>query len=102
MNIEKPNEYGFSEKAGQIKPCQNSRGMNIDLLEVFYMMVSYLGKIIFCALLGVATAFFYTCFYISPTYTASSSIYIVSVSNNAVINVSDLQLGCTLFPDYHF
>ena len=36
----------------------------------------------------------------TPLYQATSSIYIVSASNNSVVNLTDLQIGAQLTADY--
>ena len=72
----------------------------IDLVEVFYLMWQNLWKILLCLFAGAAAAFAFTYFLITPTYKASASIYIVSASNNSLVNLTDLQLGTQLTKDY--
>ena len=42
----------------------------------------------------------YTKLLVTPLYQATSSIYIVSASNNSVVNLTDLQIGAQLTADY--
>ena len=72
----------------------------IDLVEVFYLMWQNLWKILLCLFAGAAAAFAFTYFLITPTYKASASIYIVSASDNSLVNLTDLQLGTQLTKDY--
>ena len=72
----------------------------IDLVEVFYLLLDNIWKIIVCMLVCGLLALGYTKFFIKPTYLATSKIYVVSASNNSVINLSDLQVGSQLTSDY--
>ena len=72
----------------------------IDLLDLFYMLYQNLLKIVVCMVIGGVVAFGYTKVMIPSTYTATSKIYVVSASNNSVIDLSDLQLGTQLTSDY--
>lgn len=72
----------------------------IDLVEVFYLLWGHILQIIACFLAGALLAFGFTFFFVTPTYQASSSIYIVSASNNSIVNLTDLQIGSQLTADY--
>lgn len=72
----------------------------IDLVALFYVLLGNVWKIILCMVIGGGIAFSYTRFLVKPTYTATSKIYVVSASNNSVIDLSDLQLGSQLTSDY--
>ena len=72
----------------------------IDLVELFYVLWGHAWQIILCLVLGAAVAFGVTKFLITPMYQATSSIYIVSASNNSVVNLTDLQIGAQLTADY--
>ena len=72
----------------------------IDLVEVFYLFWGHAWQIILCLMLGAIAAFGVTKFLITPLYEATSSIYIVSASNNSVVNLTDLQIGAQLTADY--
>lgn len=72
----------------------------IDLVEVFYLMLEHFWQIALCVLVGGVIAFTFTYYRIAPQYTASAKIYIVSASNDSVVNLSDLQLGSQLTADY--
>lgn len=72
----------------------------IDLVEVFYLMLEHFWQIALCVLAGGILAFTFTYYRIVPQYTAQAKIYIVSASNDSVVNLSDLQLGSQLTADY--
>lgn len=72
----------------------------IDLVELFYVLWGHVWQILLCLVLGAAVAFGYTRFLVTPLYKAASSIYIVSASNNSVVNLTDLQIGAQLTSDY--
>lgn len=83
----------------QIAPRQNDEDV-IDLVELFYVLWGHAWQIILCLIAGAAIAFAHTYFLVTPLYQATSSIYIVSASNNSVVNLTDLQIGAQLTADY--
>ena len=72
----------------------------IDLVELFYVLWGHLWQILLCLVLGALVALGITRFLITPMYEATSSIYIVSASNNSVVDLTDLQIGAQLTADY--
>lgn len=72
----------------------------IDLVELFYVLWGHALQILACLALGAIVAFGYTKFLVTPLYKATASIYIVSASNNSLVNLTDLQLGTQLTSDY--
>lgn len=84
----------------QVAAMRQEAEDTIDLVEVFYLFWGHLWQIILCLLLGAALAFSYTYFLVTPLYQASAKIYIVSASNDSVVNLSDLQIGASLTADY--
>lgn len=72
----------------------------IDLVELFYTLWCQAWKIFLCLVLGAAVSFGWTHFWVTPLYTADSSIYIVSASNKSVVDLTDLQIGAQLTADY--
>lgn len=72
----------------------------INLVEVFYLFWGHLWQIILCLVLGAVAAFSGTYFLVVPQYLATAKIYIVSASNDSVVNLSDLQVGASLTADY--
>lgn len=72
----------------------------IDLVELFYLLLGHLLQIIACIIVGGAAAFAYTYFMVIPMYQATAKMYIVSASSSSLVNLSDLQLGTQLTSDY--
>ena len=72
----------------------------IDLVELFYLLWGHAWQIALCLILGAGLALGYTKLLVTPLYQATSSIYIVSASNNSVVNLTDLQIGAQLTADY--
>lgn len=72
----------------------------IDLVDLFYLLWEHILQIIACLAVGGVVAFLGTRFLITPQYQATAKMYIVSASNNSVVNLSDLQVGSQLTADY--
>lgn len=83
----------------QNKRTERDEEVTIDLLEVFYLLRQHIVWILLFAVIGGLLAGVVTYFGITPLYTATSQLYIVSASND-VINLSDLQIGTNLAADY--
>lgn len=90
------------EQAASAKKAPSVRGMDvdtIDLIELFYRLIEKMKWIIAMALIGALLAGLFTVFAITPTYTATSKLYVVK-SGEQAINLSDLQIGSYLTADY--
>lgn len=74
--------------------------VTIDLAELFFIFRKKISHLILFTLIGAILAGLITYFGITPKYTATAKIYIVSASSDSVINLSDLQLGTNLTADY--
>lgn len=71
----------------------------IDLVELMFRLLAH-WKFIVCLALIFAVAFgVYAETLLEPVYQATSVLYVVG-RNDSAINVSDLQLGTALTPDY--
>lgn len=97
MQRQSLNEYPTQPQAAAVRQEEED---TIDLVEVFYLFWGHLWQIIVCLILGAAVAFAYTYFLVTPQYQATAKIYIVSASNDSVVNLSDLQIGASLTADY--
>lgn len=83
----------------KVWPAQDST-TEVDLVEVFYLLWGNILKILACVVAGAVLAFGFTFFFVTPKYQASASIYIVSASNDSIVNLTDLQIGAQLTADY--
>lgn len=72
----------------------------IDLLEIFHLLKANLFKIILFLVVGAAAAFGVTKVFITPQYTATSSMYILSNNSGSVVDLSSLQISSQLKSDY--
>lgn len=72
----------------------------IDLVEVFYLFLGHIWQLILCMIVGGGLAFAWSYFLQTPVYQSSSKIYVVSASNNSVVNLTDLQIGNAVKTDY--
>lgn len=78
----------------------NNEVMEIDLLEVFYLLLSRVHLIVFFLLLGALVLNAYAYFGIHPTYQSTSTLYVVSASGGNVVDLTDFQIGNNLKSDY--
>lgn len=73
--------------------------MEIDLLELFQAMLHKLWLIILLFVLGAGIAFGATKLLITPMYTASSEIYILT-KTTSVTSLADIQMGAQITSDF--
>lgn len=71
----------------------------IDLIELFQVLLQKAWLIVLCLILGAGLAFGGTKFFKTPMYSATSKIYILS-STTSLTSVADLQLGSQLSEDF--
>lgn len=91
-------ELKNQEKIQEQKRDWREDEIEIDLKEIFFLLV-YRWKMILLALLAGAAVFgAYHTFMIHPSYQADASIYITST--DSVISFSDMQLSSALTEDY--
>lgn len=105
MNEFEATQYGAAKRVGGMPqstvPVQREDVEDsIDLVQLFYMYLEHIWQILLVMILGAALAFGYTRFMVTPMYRATTMIYVVSASNDSLINLSDLQLGSQLKSDY--
>ena len=78
---------------------QEHEGFEIDLVELLYRFLEKARYLILAAVLGALVMALYTFLLVTPTYQATSKLYI-SNSKDSVINLTDLQMGSNLAQDY--
>lgn len=79
---------------------EDNEEIEIDLLDLFYYYRSKIVWIIAAFLVGALIAGLITAFAITPKYTATSTMYMVSSSTGSVVDLSDLNIGESLSSDY--
>ena len=79
---------------------QDSDVREIDLGDLFSFYISKIVLIIIAFAIGAIAAAAITKFAITPKYTATSTMYMVSSSTGSVVDLTDLNLGTSLSSDY--
>ena len=74
--------------------------LNIDLTDLVYLFRQKIIRIILALVLGGVFAGSFTFLFIPPKYEATAKLYIVSASNDSVVDLTDLQIGASLTADY--
>lgn len=76
--------------------------IEIDLMEIFRVLLKNVGVLILCLILGASLAFGATKLLVTPKYQASAMIYILSKSDGTtgVSSYSDVQIGQQLTQDF--
>lgn len=86
------------EKQILIVQSRQDDEIEIDLKEIFYLLLSHWKSIFLAMLIGAAIFGAYHTFLLKPSYQADASIYITST--DSMISFSDLQLSAALTDDY--
>lgn len=73
--------------------------MEIDLLELFQVLLQKAWAIILCMVIGAGLAFGGTEMLLTPKYSASSQIYILT-KTTSVTSLADIQMGAQLTVDF--
>ncbi|MDO5146570.1 MAG: Wzz/FepE/Etk N-terminal domain-containing protein [Eubacteriales bacterium] len=74
--------------------------MEIDLLDIVYLLLDKMHYIIMCLLIGAVLFNAFSFFFIAPTYESTARMYVVSASNDSVVDLTDLNIGTSLTSDY--
>jgi capsular polysaccharide biosynthesis protein len=74
--------------------------VEIDLLDLFSYFMTKIWWIIGGFLIGALLAGLITHFIITPKYTATAKMYMVSSSSQSVVDLTDLNIGQTISSDY--
>ena len=78
---------------------QREDEVEIDLGEIFHLMLSKLWLLLLCFIVGATLAFGGTKFLVTPKYSASSMIYILT-KTTSVTSLADIQMGSQLTADF--
>ncbi len=73
--------------------------VEIDLVEVFFELAANWFKIIISIVLLAAIAFVYSKFLVTPQYTSTSVLYVLTKSTS-ITSLADIQTGTNLTSDY--
>lgn len=84
----------------QAQPAENTgEEVSIDLVEMFFHVLSKIHFVILAAVLGTLLAYLYVHFYYEPTYQATAKLHIQNTSGISV-SVGDMQVASNLTLDY--
>lgn len=87
------------QKGGAAQTAGNQpQAKTIDLVELFYYLLSKLHFLLLGMVLGAVLLGFYASTRVVPIYTATSKLYIVGQTGSSII--ADLQIGTVLSMDY--
>ena len=74
--------------------------IEIDLLEVFQILLGRIWLIISAGLFCALACFAFSKFVLVPTYESTTKIYILNKTSESTVTYSDVQLGSQLTKDY--
>ena len=89
----------LAEKHVQPQITAPTGEMEIDLVALFYRLLENAIWIMLVSVIGAVVSGLVTVFLITPKYSATSGLYVMSRQDSA-INLSDLQIGSSLTSDY--
>lgn len=79
---------------------QSNEEMEIDLLELAKVVCRKWLTILLCMVILAVTAFGVSTIAMTPQYTASSMIYILSNTNEEATSMTEIQVGASLAEDF--
>lgn len=91
--------FSAQQMSGASSVSDRGDVVTIDLAELLAHCIAKWKMIVLLTLIGGLVSFVITAFFITPKYKATSTIYVLSNKSSAV-NLSDLQIGTQLTPDY--
>lgn len=74
--------------------------IEIDLLELCYVLLSKIHLLILATLLGASMMAFYSIAFVTPKFQSSTSIYVLNKQDESMVTYTDLQTGSQLTKDY--
>ena len=78
----------------------SSDGDTMNLTKIFKMLLNHVQYIILCFLVGALLFSAYAYLMKHPTYQSTAKLYAVTASEDAVVNIADLNIGQALTKDY--
>ena len=74
--------------------------LEIDILELFGVVMSKIWIVICSAILFAAATYLFCIFLVTPKYESTTKIYVINRQNSESLTYSDLQSGTQLTKDY--
>lgn len=78
---------------------ERNEEIEIDLLELFYVLLGKIWILILVTALGFGIAAGYTLGFVEPIYSSTSMLYVMNKSTS-ITSLTDLQVGASLTKDY--
>lgn len=78
---------------------ERNEEIEIDLLELFYVLIGKLWIIVLATALGLGAAAGYTVAFVEPVYSSTSTLYVMT-KTTSITSLTDLQIGSSLTQDY--
>jgi capsular polysaccharide biosynthesis protein len=78
----------------------NSDVIEIDIKEIFFVLLHKIWIILLATLIGASSAGVISTYLIQPIYTSMSSVYVINRQDETKMTLSDLQTGTQLTKDY--
>lgn len=78
----------------------NTDEIEINLGEIFGLLLHRLWIIVLSAIVCGAVGFLYSFFLVTPQYQSTTKVYILNKQNSDTVTYSDVQLSSTLSKDY--
>lgn len=79
-------------------PLNDEEITEIDLLEIFFVLLHHWRSLLLACLIGAAIMGAYHTFFVTASYRASTELYITNT--DSMISLQDLQIGSALTEDY--
>ncbi len=86
--------------AGPVRPAETGEEIEIDLVELFYVLWEHIWHILLFLIIGIDLAFIVTYFFITPQYKATSKLYVITAKAEEEVSMTDLQIAANLTNDY--
>lgn len=81
------------------KKYEENDEIQIDLMELFLALKKRIWLLILAAAAGALASGLYSCLILTPTYTSTSMLYVLS-KETTLTSLADLQIGSQLTQDY--
>ncbi len=81
------------------QPADSGDEIEIDLVEIFYLLLDHWKQIAASAVMLAVTALLFTTFLMTPQYSSTSILYVLSKSTS-ITSFADIQIGSSLTTDY--
>ena len=83
-------------------PVEEKKQTEFDIMELLYHLVDKLPQILIVSVLCAALMFSWIYFFVTPTYQATTKLYVLSAGNSSISSqlLSEFQIGNYLTNDY--